>query len=80
MLDAAWWALTRTWADERPLTPDAYARIDGGFSIWDPARNYWRESEHAPVVSTTRPSAFQFNRKQTWWGLWRSAKLPRRYQ
>lgn len=121
VLDAAWWALTRTWADERPLTPDAtseaepvisyhvhgvgganklvscnydfelldwklpqrrppipgliiYARIDGGFSIWDPARNYWRESEHAPVMSTTRPSAFQFNRKQTWWGLWRSAK------
>jgi hypothetical protein len=121
VLDAAWWALTRTWADDRALTPDVdsedepvisyhvhgvggankmvsckydfelldwklpqrrppipglviYARIDGGFSIWDPARNYWRESEHAPVVSATRPSAYQFNRKQIWWGLWRTAK------
>jgi hypothetical protein len=89
VLDAAWWALTRTWAEGRMLQPDpqaegepeidydvrgvmgktthaecgfdfehyewkgkpgrpsipglvVYARIDGGFSIWDPARNYWR--------------------------------------
>ena len=121
VLDAAWWALTRTWADERALTADVdsedeptisyhvhgvgganqlvsckydfglldwklpqrrppipglviYARIDGGFSIWDPARNYWRESEQAPMTSANRPSAYQFNRRQIWWGLWRTTK------
>src|SRR5258708_5327514 len=91
VLDLAWWALTRTWADGRVIHPapsqkDAasisyhvygkggpntpvtcayrredldwslplrrppspgliiYARIDGGFSLWDPERNYWHES------------------------------------
>jgi hypothetical protein len=123
VLDAAWWALTRTWPEGRALKPDPkqpgvprigyhcwgrekpntfvwcdfdfranppewklprrrppipglvlYARVDGGFSIWDPARNYWREDNKAPVHNLTRPSAYHFNREQIWSGLWRTAK------
>lgn len=113
-LDAAWYALTRTWADDRPLIPvgrgtredppsieltvlgksgkpveratkysfkdqfwpapsgrpampglTVYARIDGGFSVWDPARNYWRDEQ----LGADRPSAYQFSKNQIWDGL-----------
>jgi hypothetical protein len=123
VLDAAWWALTRTWPEGRALRPDPndpgkpaigyqvhgitganefrwcefdyhadppewklpnrrlpipglilYARVDGGFSIWDPARNYWRQDSAAPLTTPQRPSAFQFNREQIWKGLWRTPK------
>jgi hypothetical protein len=121
VLDAAWWALTRTWAEGRMLQPDpqaegepeidydvrgvmgktahaecgfdfehyewkgkpgrpsipglvVYARIDGGFSVWDPARNYWRNDEDESRSETQRPPAYQFNREQIWTGLWRTPK------
>lgn len=123
VLDAAWWALTRTWVDGRMLLPDpaqagkpeigyhvhgvggpnefrwcefdfgadfpewkppirrppipgliVYARVDGGFSVWDPARNYWREDRDANPSSPQRPSAYHFNREQIWSGLWRTRK------
>ena len=122
VLDAAWWALTRTWAEGRMLLPDPrpdvvssiayevrgkagqrtkvksefdfgeaedwklprgkkpmpglviYARVDGGFSVWDPARNYWRETEQDSSVGRRAPLAFHFNRRQIWNGLWRTEK------
>ena len=123
VLDAAWWALTRTWPEGRMLRPDpndpgkpeigyhvygvdgqntfrwcefdfsaeppewklpqrrppipgliVYARVDGGFSIWDPARNYWREYSDSPATAPQRPSAYHFNREQIWTGLWRTPK------
>ena len=122
VLDAAWWALTRTWAEGRMLLPDPrpdvessiayevrgkagqhtkvrsefdfsdaedwklprgkkpmpglviYARVDGGFSVWDPARNYWRETEQSSSVGKRAPLAFHFNRRQIWNGLWRTEK------
>ena len=39
-----------------------YARIDGGFSLWDPARNYWWDKEHE------RPPAYHFTREEVWDG------------
>jgi hypothetical protein len=51
-----------------------YARVDGSFSIWDPARNYWRPDNNAPEVSKQRPPAYHFNRDQIWKGLWRTPK------
>jgi hypothetical protein len=39
-----------------------YARIDGGFSVWDPARNYWR-------ADPKRPAAYHFSSSQVWDGL-----------
>lgn len=39
-----------------------YARIDGGFSLWDPARNYWWDKDHE------RPAAYHFTREEVWDG------------
>ncbi|MCW2279126.1 AAA family ATPase [Heliophilum fasciatum] len=49
----------------RPPIPGIviYLRIDGGFSVWDPARNYWRKD------SPDRPAAYHFNHRQIWDGL-----------
>ncbi|MEM9454172.1 MAG: ATP-binding protein [Myxococcota bacterium] len=108
LLDAAWWALTRTWARQmlRPHRPPAkatieyryktktsrghrhksefdraneqwplkrgrppipglvlYAQVDGGFSVWDPARNYWKGEQ------ADRQSAYLFSPQEVWHGL-----------
>jgi hypothetical protein len=114
LLDACWYALTRTWADGRTILPGSetkkeddpkisysvvgkagnevesearfdfqaqswrgkaarppipglviYARIDGGFSVWDPARNYWRDSDEGG----SRPASYQFSKADVWNGL-----------
>lgn len=48
----------------RPSMPGivVYIRIDGGFSVWDPARNYWRSDPG-------RPSAYHFEAADVWDGL-----------
>lgn len=49
----------------RPQMPGLviYAQVDGGFSVWDPARNYWKgEGED-------RPRAYLFDSGQVWTGL-----------
>jgi hypothetical protein len=57
---------TQTWpADaKRPPIPGivVYIRIDGGFSVWDPARNYWRKD-------ASRPAAYHFASPDVWDGL-----------
>ena len=114
-LDVAWWALTRTWPQQRawprkgagikPLiryqvesrttvalpaecTFDfntqtwklprgrkpmpglvVYARVDGSFAVWDPARNYWREKESEREETLERPSAFLFDVDGLWNGV-----------
>jgi hypothetical protein len=40
-----------------------YMRVDGGFSVWDPARNYW------PGDRSDRPAAYHFNQRDVWDGL-----------
>jgi hypothetical protein len=113
LLDTCWYALTRTWADDRMIfpAPDSsdlqpriyytvvgktgneaessssfdfntqtwkgtqgrppipglviYARIDGGFSVWDPARNYWRDGDDG----SDRPASYQFPKSKVWKGL-----------
>jgi hypothetical protein len=102
LLDACWYALTQTWADDREFHPSAatpksdppvvtwgsrgkvgettegraefsfeaqkwkgtkkgrpsmpgivlYARIDGGFSLWDPLRNYGLDTNDLRVGSS----------------------------
>lgn len=51
----------------RPPIPGVviYAGVDGSFSAWDPARNYWTEKEAA----VTRTRAFNFTPDQVWHGL-----------
>lgn len=49
---------------KRPPMPGivVYARNDGGFSVWDPARNYWRtDADRAP--------AYHFTSAEVWDGL-----------
>lgn len=48
----------------RPTMPGIviYIRIDGGFSVWDPARNYWRNDPG-------RPAAYHFDANDVWDGL-----------
>jgi hypothetical protein len=54
------WTVKRS----RPPIPGLilYAQVDGGFSVWDPMRNYW--TEDAP----DRPNAFLFTPEEVWRG------------
>lgn len=68
----------------RPPIPGLilYAQVDGGFSVWDPMRNYW--TEDAP----DRPNAFLFTPDEVWkgnefckgliddWALWQAGNDP----
>lgn len=49
----------------RPAIPGVviYAGVDGSFSAWDPARNYWQGEE-----TTELPRAFNFTPEQVWNG------------
>lgn len=110
LLEAAWWALTRTW-HEAPAVPSSsdamiehefdgqnrlskqpstwdpkgqqwkrsrgkpanpglvlYARVDGSFSVWDPARNY-RLYRRADGGQSESPAAYQFTTQDAMWGL-----------
>lgn len=57
----------------RPPIPGMviYAQVDGGFSSWDPARNYWRNSTSAAKGADRRgrPPAFLFSVDEVWDGL-----------
>lgn len=52
----------------RPSIPGVviYAGVDGSFSAWDPARNYWKDKDAA---SSLKPKAFNFSPTQVWDGL-----------
>jgi AAA domain, putative AbiEii toxin, Type IV TA system len=54
------WSVKR----DRPSIPGMviYAQVDGGFSVWDPARNYWKRDDHA------RPQSYLFTAQQVWDG------------
>lgn len=53
----------------RPWNPGLvlYAHADGGFAIWDPARNYWRTRGNIDVQD--RPAGFVFSPRDVWDGL-----------
>lgn len=116
LLEAAWWALTRTW-HESPAVPNGpeasiiysfdgldrthaytskwdikkqqwnrstgrppnpglviYARVDGSFSVWDPARNYvlWQRADGGQLES---PPSYQFTAHSVLYGLNRRINL-----
>lgn len=54
------WTVTRG----RPPIPGLilYAQVDGGFSVWDPMRNYWTDD------ALDRPNAFFFTPDEVWRG------------
>lgn len=61
----------QTWTGRsgRPSNPGLvlYAQVDGSFSLWDPARNYWRTRSNVDVQD--RPSAYVFSPRDVWDGL-----------
>lgn len=54
----------------RPAVPGVviYAGVDGSFSVWDPARNYWK-SDKENSASPDRPRSFDFSPDDVWNGL-----------
>ena len=50
----------------RPPNPGLvlYAQVDGGFSVWDPARNYWLRKGDIDVQD--RPPAYVFSPSEVW--------------
>lgn len=54
----------------RPHSPGLviYAHADGGFSVWDPARNYWNTRATSDDAETLVP-AFVFTQRDVWRGL-----------
>jgi hypothetical protein len=52
----------------RPATPGLviYAHADGGFSVWDPARNYWKTQGDEDVQDTI--PAYVFSPHEVWNG------------
>lgn len=55
----------------RPPIPGmvVYIRVDGSFSVWDPARNYWKTLQTKGVEQPDRPKAYHFNPETLWNGL-----------
>jgi hypothetical protein len=53
----------------RPMNPGLviYAHADGGFSVWDPARNYWKKEGNIDVQE--RRPGYVFSSKEVWNGL-----------
>ena len=53
----------------RPWNPGlvVYAHADGGFSVWDPARNYWKKKGNLDVQE--RLPGYVFSPKEVWDGL-----------
>ncbi|WP_395854582.1 AAA family ATPase [Cystobacter fuscus] len=69
-------AQTWTLKGGRPPNPGMvlYARVDGSFSVWDPARNYWRNAPSLGVNAPDRPPAYLFAPQQVWDGLEQEGK------
>ena len=53
----------------RPMSPGLviHAHADGGFSVWDPARNYWRKRGNIDVQD--RLPGYAFSPQDVWTGL-----------
>lgn len=53
----------------RPVNPGLvlYAQVDGGFSVYDPIRNYWRRPEDGGAPRRVPP--FVFSPREIWEGL-----------
>lgn len=60
----------------RPPNPGLvmYARVDGSFSVWDPARNY-RLYARADGGEAQSPAAYKFSAAEVLWGLRRRVQI-----
>jgi len=46
-----------------------YALVDEGFSVWDPARNYWKLKSREIAHPPDWPEVYHFNQRTLWNGL-----------
>lgn len=55
----------------RPPMPGVvlYVRVDGSYSLWDPARHYWKQASSRGVDAPDRPAAYHFGSREVWDGL-----------
>jgi len=67
---------TKTWSwrrrQGRKPNPGlvVYARVDGGFAVWDPARNYWKEDQDTESAwAKDSVVSFLFSKEEVWNGL-----------
>ena len=64
-------ALDEGWPGKpgRPYNPGLviHAHADGGFSVWDPARNYWKRKGNVDVQD--RLPGYAFSSEEVWTGL-----------
>ena len=62
--DMANWVLN----SGRPAMPGLvlYFRVDGRFSLWDPAQHYWRRSKVKQVHDPSRPDALHLGPDEVW--------------
>jgi AAA domain, putative AbiEii toxin, Type IV TA system len=51
-----------------------YAQVDGGFAVWDPLRNYWRDEARRPEAAKFEDS-FLFSKGALWNGLERRSTV-----
>ncbi|MCK5797106.1 MAG: ATP-binding protein [Deltaproteobacteria bacterium] len=58
--ESEWWSIKQG----RPAVPGLviYAQVDSGFSVWDPARNYWKKDD------PDRPQSYLFTAAEVWEG------------
>lgn len=72
-----WEPTSRSWKRKKGRPPNPglvlYARVDGSFSVWDPARNY-RLYKRADGAEQEAPAAYQFSASQVFHGLRREIK------
>lgn len=63
---------TWTWKRRQGRKPNPglvlYARVDGGFAVWDPLRNYWRDEDHR-AGDSDYVDAYVFSKEELWQGL-----------
>jgi hypothetical protein len=60
------------WLEDYRWSPLIYARADGGFSVWDPARNYVSWGERSEV---REPRPYHMSASQLWYGLEANGKV-----
>lgn len=69
-LDSDYDFATEEWSRSsgRPPMPGLvlYFRVDGRFSLWDPAQHYWRRSKTKGVDDPSRPAALHLSLDESW--------------
>lgn len=68
-----------SWAGSpgRPLNPGlvVHAHVDGGFSVWDPARNYWRRKGNIDVQDRLHDDERVLRQRREWYRMFQDGEV-----